>query len=85
MTKTLRSDGQTALIVALVQARKDAGLSQALLAEKLNCHQSFIARIESGQRRIDVPELVVLCRAVEADPVEILQGVMEAVPQGARI
>ena len=85
MTKTLRSEGQVALVEALIQARKDAGLSQATLAERLRCHQSFVARIESGQRRIDVPELVILCRALRVDPVDVLRVVVESTPVDARI
>ena len=85
MTKTLRSEGQIALVAALLKARKDAGLSQATLAERLRCHQSFVARIESGQRRIDVPELVILCRALRVDPVDVLGVVAESTPVDARI
>ena len=85
MTKTLRSEGQVALVSALIQARKDAGLSQAELAARLCCHQSFVARIESGQRRIDVPELVILCRALGANPVEIVLTITDATPPDARI
>lgn len=85
MTKTLHSEGQVALVAALTQARKDAGLSQTELAARLRCHQSFVARVESGQRRIDVPELVLLCRAVEVDAVEVLMKVIESTPEGARI
>lgn len=85
MTRTIRSEGQLALIGALVAARRSAGLTQADLAGRLRCHQSFVARIESGQRRIDVAELVILCRALEADPLEMLHVVITAVPEGARI
>lgn len=85
MTKTLRLEGQVALVEALIQARKDAGLSQATLAERLRCHQSFVARIESGQRRIDVPELVILCRALEASPLDVLKIVMDNTSSDARI
>ncbi len=85
MTKSLRSEGHIALINALVQARKDKGLSQAELAGILKCHQSFVARIESGQRRIDVPELVILARALGADVHVILKQVALSVPADARI
>lgn len=85
MSRTLHSDGQTALISALIAARKCAGMTQTDLAKRLRCHQSFIARIESGQRRIDVPELVVLCRALGADPIKVLQVVSAAVSDDARL
>lgn len=85
MTKSLRSEGHTALIGALLEARKAKGISQAELAALLNCHQSFVARIESGQRRIDVPELVILSRALDADASALLETVSSAVPINARI
>ncbi|WP_120502326.1 helix-turn-helix domain-containing protein [Roseovarius sp. EL26] len=85
MTKSLRSEGHIALIRALVEARKAKGISQAELATLLKCHQSFVARIESGQRRIDVPELVILSRALDADASVLLTKVSSAVPLGARI
>ena len=80
MPKTLWSEAQAALVAALVQARKDAGLSQAALAEKLLCQQSLIARLESGERRIDVVELVILSRALGVEPAEMVGKVLEAVP-----
>lgn len=64
MAKTIRSSGHEALRKALIAARKAAGLTQSKLAERLKCHQSFVARIESGERRIDVIELIVLARAI---------------------
>jgi len=41
----------------LVNARKKAGLSQQELASRLKTSQTVIARIESGERRVDVVEL----------------------------
>ncbi|HEY0214429.1 MAG TPA: helix-turn-helix transcriptional regulator [Paenirhodobacter sp.] len=85
MTRTIRSPGQVALIEILIDARKSAGLTQAQFAEKLRCHQSFVARVESGQRRVDVAELVILCRALGVDPGEVSRQVAQAVPPDARI
>ena len=76
--KTISSEGQRALIAAIKAARKDAGLSQQELADRLGLHQSFIARTESGSRRIDLRELVVYCRAMNADPLGILRTVIDA-------
>jgi len=74
-----------ALRQALVDARKNAGLGQDDLADRLKCHQSLVARIESGERRIDVVELVVLARAIGFDPVEILAIVEAATEPDHRI
>lgn len=72
MAKTIRSSGHEALRDALIAARRNAGLTQEQLATRLKCHQSFVARVESGERRIDVIELVVLARAMEIDAAELL-------------
>ncbi|WP_058288112.1 helix-turn-helix domain-containing protein [Leisingera aquaemixtae] len=72
MSNTIHSKGQEVLCQVLVEARKAAGLSQADLAKKLNCHQSMVARVESGQRRIDVVELIVIARAIGVETREIL-------------
>lgn len=83
MPRTLWGEAQAVLVSTLIEARKRAGLSQAALAGKLRCQQSLIARIESGERRIDVVELVVLARAVGADPAEVVSGLMGSVPLDA--
>lgn len=44
----------------LVQARKDTGLTQAEVARRLGKPQSFVSKIESGERRVDFVELEVL-------------------------
>jgi len=85
VANTIRSKGQLALRQALVDARKNAGLGQDDLADRLKCHQSLVARIESGERRIDVVELVVLARAIGFDPVEILAIVEAATEPDHRI
>jgi transcriptional regulator with XRE-family HTH domain len=64
MPKTLRSPRQEALRAFLVKERKKAGLTQADVSAKLGQYQSFIARIESGQRRIDVIEFLDLAKAI---------------------
>ncbi len=42
----------------LRQAREDAGLTQVQVARTLRRHQSFVAKCESGERRVDVVELL---------------------------
>lgn len=81
MPKTIWSEAQKALIASLVQARKAAGLSQAALAGRLRCQQSLIARIESGERRIDVLELVILSRAIGVNPADIVEQLGRVIPE----
>ena len=68
MPKTLRSPRHEALIALLVKERKKAGLTQAEVAKKLRCYQSFVATVEGGQRRIDVVEFLDFADAIGFDP-----------------
>ncbi|WP_038147783.1 helix-turn-helix domain-containing protein [Thioclava atlantica] len=85
MPKTIRSAGQLALIQLLVDERKRAGLTQADLALRLRCHQSLVARIESGERRIDVVELVILSRAIGVLPEDLTKRVAVEVSDDERL
>lgn len=67
MEKTLGSAGQNFLIALIKKKRIEAGLTQDDLADKLNEHQSFVHRLESGQRRIDVIEYIRLADAIGFD------------------
>jgi transcriptional regulator with XRE-family HTH domain len=85
VAKTIRSSGHEALCEALIAARKSAGMTQADLAAKLRCHQSLVARIESGERRIDVVELVVLSRGIGVDANRLLTEIERATDLEHRI
>lgn len=50
------------LLQALRAARKDAGLTQTQVAKHFRTHASFVSKIESGERRIDVVELADFCQ-----------------------
>lgn len=58
MTKSLRTPRQQLLQSLLVEARKDRGMTQADVAAALGKPQSFVAKYENGERRIDVVEFV---------------------------
>ena len=75
--KTLRSRRHRALCAALVSARKAARLSQDELASRLKTSQTVIARIEIGERRIDVVEFIDLAKALRLDPRTILTELMD--------
>jgi transcriptional regulator with XRE-family HTH domain len=85
MAKTIRSSGHQALCNALVAARATAGLTQAELAARLRCHQSFVARVESGERRVDVVELIVLARALGTSSAVLLEFTEQATEIDHRI
>jgi transcriptional regulator with XRE-family HTH domain len=62
----------------LAGARKKAGLMQAEVAERLGQPQSYVSKVESGERRLDVAEYVEIARAIGVDPVKLLKQAMSA-------
>jgi transcriptional regulator with XRE-family HTH domain len=73
MPKTLHSPRHEALVAFLIDQRKRANVTQAELASKLGQYQSFVARAESGQRRIDVIEFLDWAEALGFDPKAIIK------------
>ncbi|MER9227940.1 helix-turn-helix domain-containing protein [Mesorhizobium sp. M0664] len=74
MPKSLRSPRHQRFLAQLVSLRKAKGLTQAQVAEKLDRPQSFVAKYEGGERRLDVIEFLDLTAALDADPCEILSS-----------
>jgi transcriptional regulator with XRE-family HTH domain len=62
MRKSRHSKQYERLLSILREARKEAGLTQTQVAAKFGSHASFVSKIESGERRIDVIELAEFCR-----------------------
>ena len=64
---------------ALAAARRQAGLSQYELADRLGADQSFVSKYESGRRRLDVIEFLRIMQAIGSDYRKLLDG-LEPVP-----
>jgi transcriptional regulator with XRE-family HTH domain len=77
--KSVHSAAQAALCDLMAQARKNAGLTQHELAARLSKPQSFIAKYEGGERRIDVIEFLSICRAMSADSAAIMKKLAKIV------
>lgn len=52
----------------LIRARTDAGMTQAQVADRLGKPQSFVAKYEGGERRLDVIEFVDICKVLGIAP-----------------
>ncbi|MDX2264796.1 MAG: helix-turn-helix transcriptional regulator [Hyphomicrobiales bacterium] len=76
MPKSLRSPRHIRLQTLLVELRRSRGLTQGELAERLGKPQSFVAKTEGGERRLDVIEFIDLATALESDPVDLLKGLV---------
>lgn len=70
-------DSYVLLRQILISIRLEAGATQADLASTLNVPQSFVSKYETGERRIDVVEFLLICRALGADPCAELQRLID--------
>lgn len=71
MPKTLRTPAHAALMASLIDQRKSQSMTQQQLANALRRPQSYVAKIETGERRIDAVEVVEWALVLNTD-VEIL-------------
>jgi len=71
--KSIYSHSYRTLLDRIIQSRKDADITQAVLAKKLGRPQSFVSKIESGERRMDVIEYLHIAKHVGFDPCIFMQ------------
>jgi transcriptional regulator with XRE-family HTH domain len=76
LSKSVHTAEQAAFRRLMIEARWSAGLTQQEVAKRLKRHQSFVAKYEGGERRIDVVEFLTISRALGADPVRLLKSLM---------
>ena len=68
MARTFASPRHDALRAFLVQQRKKAGLRQVDLAKLLKRRQDYISYVETGQKLVEVVELMEWAEAIGFDP-----------------
>lgn len=56
----------------LIEERKAAGLTQEALAARLGRPQSFVSNYERGAGGVGVGDFLLIARALELDPKELL-------------
>lgn len=66
------------LIAGVTEARIAADLTQQAVADRLGKPQSFIAKIEGCERRVDVVEFLQIAKAIGIDPMPIVRGAWKA-------
>jgi transcriptional regulator with XRE-family HTH domain len=74
--KSVHTPDQAAFCELMVGARKAAGLTQHALARLLKKPQSFVAKYEGGERRLDVVEFIAIARALGADPLRLMAALV---------
>ena len=77
MPRSLRSLLHLSMMTVLRQERTRRNLTQTELAGRLHRAQSYVAKVETGERRLDVVEFVEYARAIGLEPARLLALILE--------
>lgn len=73
--KTIFSDRYKQILETLVHARHECNFTQSELAAQLNKPQSYVSKYEHGERRVDVIELIEICRALQISATDLVEDI----------
>ncbi|MBC3928097.1 helix-turn-helix transcriptional regulator [Undibacterium sp. CY21W] len=77
--KSLHSPAYVVFRQVMADTREHQGLTQAELANRLGKPQSFVSKYESGERRLDVVEFLLVCEALGVEPTALFQSLLGAI------
>lgn len=73
MTKSVFTEEYERFRQMLIEARKERGLTQVDIAERLGKPQSFVSKYERAERRLDVVEFLEVAKAIGIDPKALIE------------
>ena len=73
VVKSIYSKKYEQFLDLLIQARKDADLTQVEVASRLGRPQSFVSKYENGERRLDVVEFLDVAEAIDLDAIKLIR------------
>lgn len=76
MTHPIHDSRYQRIATLLAELRKQRGLLQQDVADRLDRPQAFVSKVESGVRRVDLVELLDFLRALDADPHEFINQIL---------
>jgi transcriptional regulator with XRE-family HTH domain len=83
-TKTIYTREYRILLRILRSKRQQKRISQEDLAKKLGVPQSFISKIERGERRIDVIDLFRYCEVLNIELVQFIKELIKEIKIGKK-
>jgi transcriptional regulator with XRE-family HTH domain len=78
MEKSVFTPEYAILCAELVRVRTDAGLTQRGLAKRLKVPHSWVAKVEAGDRRIDLVEMLWIYSACEVESLTSLKRILKS-------
>lgn len=82
MPSSVRDPVYRELIAGIIEARIAAELTQQAVAGRLGRPQSYVAKVEGCERRIDVVELLHIAVAIGFDPLPLVRSAWKRVREG---
>ena len=79
MSKTEHREQYAHFAASLRRARKEAGLTQTVVAKRLGRPQSFVAKYEGCERRLDPVEFLHIANAIDVDWVKLLKSISDII------
>jgi DNA-binding XRE family transcriptional regulator len=79
MPKSIYSKRYLRFLELLKQARLDSNTTQTQLAGLIGVTQSVISKMESGERRLDVVEVIDICSALGLSKREFFEAAIKAI------
>ncbi|WP_165007285.1 helix-turn-helix domain-containing protein [Neisseria yangbaofengii] len=61
----------------LTKRRLELGLSQRALADRLDVIHSFIGKVETGDRRLDLFEFLAYCEGLELNALNVIEEIIQ--------
>ena len=77
INKSIHSKLYHRIIARLRAKREGKGLTQYQLARILNVQQTYVSKIETCERRLDILELMNICEALEISFVDFVREIEE--------
>lgn len=84
MEKSIYTEEYAALLVLLRETREAAGLTQVQLAARLGQSQSFVSKMEKGDRRLDLIQLRTICSVLGTTLPQFVAKLEAALAKGPR-
>jgi transcriptional regulator with XRE-family HTH domain len=75
--KSLRQKRSETLTRLLIEARKEAGMTQAEVAAKLGHGQAYVSKYERGKKVLGVIEFLEVAKALGLDPAEVMRKLQQ--------
>ena len=75
MPRSQHSSRYKRFCVLLIETRQAKGLTQAEVARRLRKPQSYVAKYEGGERRLDVIEFLEILEVLGVQPTRLIRGI----------